>query len=98
MDNTDTTEGSNRQRAASGGVAGTALLASVFLAGLVLWGCSNKAATEEAPTVTVQVGSAENEAIARKVNADATLYPLDQAAIIPKITSPVRKFYVERGS
>jgi multidrug efflux pump subunit AcrA (membrane-fusion protein) len=30
--------------------------------------------------------------------ADATLSPLAQAAISPKITAPVRKFYVQRGS
>jgi HlyD family secretion protein len=30
--------------------------------------------------------------------ADATLAPVAQAAISPKITAPVRKFYVQRGS
>jgi RND family efflux transporter MFP subunit len=30
--------------------------------------------------------------------ADATLSPLAQAAISPKITAPVRRFYVQRGS
>ena len=29
--------------------------------------------------------------------ADAVLAPLAQAAIEPKITAPVKKFYVERG-
>ena len=48
--------------------------------------------------MTVQVGAAENQAIQRKVTADAILYPLDQAAIVPKITAPVKKFYVDRGS
>jgi HlyD family secretion protein len=32
------------------------------------------------------------------IMADATLSPLAQAAISPKITAPVRKFYVQRGS
>ena len=66
---------------------------------MILAGCSAKeAGEEEAPTVTVQVGAAEKEDIQRKVTADAILYPLDQAALVPKIASPVKKFYVERGS
>ena len=42
--------------------------------------------------------AAEKEAIQRKVIAEATLYPRDQAAIVPKVVSPVKKFYVDRGS
>ena len=75
----------------SGGRAG-------LLAGVLLSGCSTKEAAEAAPTVTVQVGAAENEPIERKVTADAILYPRDQAAIVPKISAPVKKFYVDRGS
>jgi HlyD family secretion protein len=75
-------------------LAGVALAAS-----LLLYGCSAKeAGVEAAPTVAVQVDAAESEAIQRKVTADAILYPLDQAAIVPKIAAPVKKFYVERGS
>lgn len=71
----------------------------LLLGSLTLAGCSAKeAGEEEAPTVTVQVGAAEKQDIQRKVTADAILYPLDQAALVPKITSPVKKFYVERGS
>jgi multidrug efflux pump subunit AcrA (membrane-fusion protein) len=69
-----------------------------LLAGLLLTGCAAKQEAEVAPTVTVQVGAAENETIQRKVVADATLYPLDQAAIVPRIPAPVTKFYVDRGS
>ena len=73
-------------------------VAVVLMTGVFLSGCSSKEAVEEAPTVTVQVGAAENETIQRKVIADATLYPLNQAAIVPKISAPVSKFYVDRGS
>jgi len=73
-------------------------VAVVIVAGIFLSGCAPKEAAEEAPTVTVQVGAAENETIQRKVIADATLYPLNQAAIVPKISAPVSKFYVQRGS
>lgn len=74
-------------------VMGTALVA-----GLLVAGCKPQEAAEEAPTVTVQVGAAENTAISLKVIADATLYPRNQAAIVPKVSSPVSKFYVDRGS
>jgi HlyD family secretion protein len=67
-------------------------------AGLLLTGCKPQAASEEAPTVTVQVGAAENQPIQLKVIADAVLYPRDQAAIVPKVVAPIKKFYVERGS
>jgi multidrug efflux pump subunit AcrA (membrane-fusion protein) len=48
--------------------------------------------------VTVQVGAAENQTIERKVTGEATLYPLEQSAIVPKISAPIKKFYVEKGS
>lgn len=73
---------------------------SVFLLlALVLWpGCTKKEGGEVAPTVTVQVVTAESEKIERKVSTDAVIYPLRQAALVPKISAPVRKFFVERGS
>ncbi len=64
----------------------------------LLLGCSAKETSEEAPTVTVQVATAASETIQRKISADAVLYPRDQAAIVPKVSAPVKKFYVERGS
>jgi HlyD family secretion protein len=74
------------------------LLGSVVALGFVASGCSRGGEVEAAPTVTVQVGAAENQTIERKVLAEATLYPLEQSAIVPKITAPVKKFYVEKGS
>ncbi len=74
------------------------LLGSVVVLGLAASGCSKGGEVEAAPTVTVQVGAAENQTIERKVIAEATLYPLEQSAIVPKISAPVKKFYVEKGS
>jgi HlyD family secretion protein len=74
------------------------LMGIALVAGLLLSGCSTQEAPEAAPTVTVQVDAAEKEAIQRKVIADATLYPRDQAAIVPKVVAPVAKFYVDKGS
>src|SRR5579862_7763637 len=66
--------------------------------GLLLCGCSSKDEGGEAPTVTAQVAAAENTAIQNQISADAVLYPVDQAAIVPKVTAPVKKFYVDRGA
>src|SRR4051812_8304958 len=72
---------------------------AVVLAGmLLLTGCKKGEAAEETPTVNVQVDAASIGNIQRKINADATLFPVDQAAIVPKVTAPVVKFYVDRGS
>jgi HlyD family secretion protein len=72
----------------------------VLSIGLLLWGCSSKteSETEPEPVVTVDVAPVLSSSIQLKVGADAVLYPLQQAAIIPKISSPVKKFYVDRGA
>jgi HlyD family secretion protein len=75
------------------GLAGVALTA-----GILLSGCKTQTAADEAPTVTVQVGAAENQPIQLKVIADGVLYPRDQAAIVPKVVAPIKKFYVQRAS
>ena len=48
--------------------------------------------------VTVQAKHPEIGEISEHIVADATLSPVAQAAISPKITAPVRTFYVQRGS
>ena len=55
---------------------------------------------EEAPTpeVSVQTAVPKLGAISAVIRADATLSPLAQAAIAPKVTSPVKKFLVQRGA
>src|SRR5665213_4269434 len=73
-------------------------LGTAFVAGFFFSGCTAQEASEVAPTVTVQVDAAEKEVIHRMVTSDALLYPRDQAAIVPKISAPVKKFYVDRGS
>ena len=71
----------------------------LVLAALAIWpGCSKKEGGEVAPTVTVQVATAATEKIERRISTDAVVYPLRQAALVPKISAPVSKFFVERGS
>jgi HlyD family secretion protein len=69
-----------------------------LFAGLSTTGCRSAAPEPQAePEVSVDVAPVLNTEIKLKVTADALLYPLKQAAIVPKITAPVKKFYVERG-
>jgi HlyD family secretion protein len=64
---------------------------------LIVTACSKTA--ETAPTeVYVQAEHPERGEISEQITADATLAPLAQAAISPKVTAPVKKFYVQRGS
>lgn len=80
--------------------AGKALrsLAVLAAAGILFSGCGAKEVAEATPTVTVMVDGAEKEPIQRKVVTDAVLYPRDQAAIVPKVISSVKKWYVDKGS
>lgn len=72
------------------------LLGALALPMALLPGCKKEAAPET--EVTVQAEHPEQGAIAEHIAADAILAPLAQAAIAPKISAPVRKFYVQRGA
>ena len=60
-------------------------------------GCSGEKADLE-PTVSVQVAPVEKTSIEHTVSSQAVLFPRQQAAIVPKISAPVQKFLVKRGS
>ena len=60
-------------------------------------GCSSDKGDKE-PTVTVQVAPVEKTTIQHTINTQAILFPRQQAAIVPKISAPVKKFLVKRGS
>jgi len=63
----------------------------------LLSGCS-KDKGEKEPVVPVQVASVEKTTLQRTVTAEAVLFPLQQSAIVPKISAPVKAFYVKRAS
>ena len=63
----------------------------------LLLGCSG-ATKDEAPVVPVQLLQVEKSTLEQKVTADAVLFPIAQSAIVPKISAPVQKFLVNRGS
>lgn len=60
-------------------------------------GCSSDKGDTE-PTVTVQVAAVEKTTIQHTISTQAILFPRQQAAIVPKISAPVQKFLVKRGS
>ena len=64
---------------------------------LFLPGCSGNSPEKEA-AVPVQVVTVKKETLRRTVTAEAVLFPLQQAAITPKISAPVKAFYIKRGS
>jgi HlyD family secretion protein len=59
-------------------------------------GCA-KVEKEKEPEVSVQTTPAEKEDISQIVNADAVIFPLQQATVAPKITSTIKQFLVQRG-
>ncbi len=58
--------------------------------------CSHE--KEEEAAVPVKAATVEKTAIQRVIAADAVLFPLQQAALVPKISAPVKTFYVVRGA
>ncbi len=67
-------------------------VAAVFLAG-----CSSKPPEKDKSPAPVQVTAVTQATIRRIVNGDGALFPIDQASIMPKLSAPVQKFYVNRG-
>lgn len=71
----------------------------LFCAAAVLFtgGCSRDAKDQEQP-VPVEIVAVEKQALEQTVTADAILFPIKQSALVPKISAPVKQFYVNRGS
>ena len=68
----------------------------VLVSSTVMTGCKKE--TTPPVEVTVQAEHPERGTMAEHIAVDAILAPLAQAAIEPKITAPVKKFYVQRGA
>jgi len=64
---------------------------------LFVGGCSN-AEKEKEPIVSVQTMPAKRGPISQVISAEAVVFPLEQATIASKITSTIKKFYVQRGA
>ncbi len=59
--------------------------------------CSRTEPPEVESPVTVQAAKVQRAPIRRLIRARAVLYPFDQAGVVPKISSPILAFYVNRG-
>jgi multidrug efflux pump subunit AcrA (membrane-fusion protein) len=64
---------------------------------LLLASCSKKEEKEAEAPAPVQVTAVTQDTIRRIVAGDGMLFPRDQAAVTPKIASPVQRFLVQRG-
>jgi HlyD family secretion protein len=60
-------------------------------------GCSN-AEKEKEPVVSVQTTPVKRAPISQVVTVEAVVFPLEQATVAPKISSTIKKFYVQRGA
>lgn len=72
-------------------------IALITAALTALAACSSDAA-DQVPAVPVEMVVVEKSAMQQKITADAVLFPVAQAAIPAKISAPVKKFLVNRGS
>ena len=61
-------------------------------------GCGGRGESEAEAEVTVQAATAHVTRLEQIITAQGVLYPVHQASIVPKISAPVAKFYVNRGS
>jgi multidrug efflux pump subunit AcrA (membrane-fusion protein) len=70
----------------------------LLVVALLLAGACSGDKKEDAQAVPVQIVTAENTVLEQRISADAVLFPVAQSALVPKVTSPVKKFLVNRGS
>jgi HlyD family secretion protein len=75
-----------------------AYAATVCVACLLAMAACSSDKSDKEPVVTVQVAPVEKTSIERTINTQAILFPKQQAAIVPKISAPVQRFLVKRGS
>jgi HlyD family secretion protein len=64
---------------------------------MVIAGCKGDEEKEPVPLVSVQVAEVKPMDLTETVTVDAVLWPINQAAITPKISAPVAAFHVQRG-
>ena len=73
------------------------LMCSAFFLLSVCFGCGAPE-KEKAPVVPVQVTPVRKAPIQELVSAEAVVFPVQQAVVMPKISSTIKEFLVQRGS
>jgi len=74
------------------------LAGTTFAAAVLTFTACSKEEAEPQPLVSVQAAPVTQGEISQSITADASLFPVTQATIVPKIASPVQKAYVARGT
>jgi RND family efflux transporter MFP subunit len=75
-----------------------AIFALAAVAGVMMLASCSSEKPDAEPTVSVQVAVVEKTTIEHNISTQAILFPRAQAAIVPKISAPVQRFLVKRGS
>ena len=75
----------------------TFLLAALTAVLCVASGCGN-AEKEKELVVSVQTTPVKRAPISQVITVEAVVFPLEQATVAPKISSTIKKFYVQRGA
>ncbi len=70
---------------------------AALAATLLVTGCSKKKEAEAEPVIPVQLTPVSTGSIERIITAEGILRAKDQSAVMPKISAPVSRFYVNRG-
>ena len=73
------------------------LVCALFSLGVFTGGCGTPEKEKE-PVVAVEVTPASKQTIEETISAEAVVFPVQQAVVMPKITSPIKQFLVQRGS
>ena len=74
-----------------------ASLVALAITVMFLAGCSSEPPEKEA-AAPVQVVTVETTTLQHTVAAEGVLFPVQQSALTPKVSAPVKAFYVKRGS
>ncbi|MGH9615983.1 MAG: efflux RND transporter periplasmic adaptor subunit [Acidobacteriaceae bacterium] len=75
-----------------------ALVAATWPVTVVSTGCgSGNTVPPPTPVVSVETAPVKVQTIRDVVIGEGVLFPIHQASIAPKITAPVRRYYVQRG-
>ncbi len=64
---------------------------------LLAAGCAETETPQTEPVAPVQTAEVVRGPIQRIITAQGILYPVNQAAVTPKISAPIEKFFVDRG-
>ena len=74
------------------------LVASLLLSATAVGACRTHEEPEPARVVTVDVAPVLLSTIHRTIRTQGLVYPRQQAAIVPKLSAPIKKTYVQRGA